>query len=452
MLPPGHGLARTERWPAHKVGIVNGEHIPAGRSRLEVLPWSLEGETLLMSWSGGEKVFTETVRFPAPVPLEPWVEQVIDLLVAVSSLSYAKALAPVTISLGSSRLTVAGRALVESACSDGMAEFAHQTQIASPIAVESMSVTVADTRVEPSRGMRPLIPLGGGRDSAVVACALDGADPIHMSIGGSDAARRVAAALGRDLVVVVRDIDDQILELNAAGAPNGHIPITAITMLVSVLCAAALGADAVVMANEASASSPTRIVDGVAVNHQHSKSHVFELLLHDALASVGAPVGCFSVLRDRDDTDISRVFAHKCAVVHRAVVSCNRAGVRDASRRSAGWCRDCAKCRSVYLSLAPHMTPSHLSSIFGGDMLADPAQIPGFAELLDEVSKPFECVQTTDEARAAVMQLAGPGEWSGHVVVAALARRGAPRSHVTPVGLGEHVPARLRAVMEEFFS
>ncbi len=437
---------------ARIVGTVNGEHIPANRSRLEVLPWSLEGGTLVMSWSGGGKVFSETVRFPATVPREPWVEQVIDLLTVVSSLSYAKALAPVTISLGSSRLTAAGRALVESACSDGMAEFAHQTGINSPIAVESTNANVADTRAEASSGERPLIPLGGGRDSAVVACALDGADPILLSIGGSAAAQRVAAALDRDLVVVTREIDDQILELNAAGAPNGHIPITAITMLVSVLCAAALGADAVVMANEASASTPTRVVDGVAVNHQHSKSHVFEMLLHDALASIGSPVGCFSVLRDRDDTDISRVFADKCASVHRAVVSCNRAGVRDASRRSTGWCCDCAKCRSVYLSLAPHMTPSRLSSIFGGDLLADPAQTAGFAELLDDATKPFECVQTTDEARAAVLQLAGSGDWSGHSVVVALAERGAARVSATAAGLGDHVPTRIRVAMEEFFS
>lgn len=431
---------------------MNGAHTPAVRSRLEVLPWSLEGGTLLMSWSGGERTFSETVRFPAPLPNEPWVGRVIDLLAAVSALSYAKAMAPATIALGPVRLTAAGRALVESACSDGMAEFAHETNIDSPIVVESASVIEDGERVKPSSGSRPMIPLGGGRDSAVVACAIDDLDPILMSIGGGDAAHQVAAALGRDLVVVTREIDNQILKLNAAGAPNGHIPITAITMLVSVLCSAALGADAVVMANEASASAPTRIVDGVAVNHQHSKSHAFEMLLHDALVSAGSPVGCFSVLRDRDDTDISRVFARKCDVMHRAVVSCNKAGLRDVSRRPAGWCRDCAKCRSVYLSLAPHMTPSSLSSMFGADLLADPAQASGFAELLDEESKPFECVQTVDEARAAVLHLTGSSEWSAHPVVAALAQQGAPRSHATAAGLGNHVPARLRAAMEEFFS
>ena len=438
--------------PARIVVPVNGEHTTMGRSRLEVLPWSLVGSTLVMSWSSGERTFSETVRFPVPLPNEPWVGRVIDLLAAVSALSYAKALAPATIALGPLRLTAAGRALVESACGDGMAEFSHHTKIPLPVELGEAPMGSDSDRREPSGGLRPMIPLGGGRDSAVVACALDDLDPVLMSIGGGDAARRVAAALGRDLVVVGREIDHQILEMNAAGAPNGHIPITAITMLVSVLCAAALGADAVVMANEASASSPTRIVDGVAVNHQHSKSHDFEMLLCDALASVGSTVECFSVLRDRDDTDISRVFASKCAVMHQTVVSCNKAGLRDAARRSARWCCNCAKCRSVYLSLAPHMAPQSLESMFGADLLADLAQTPGFAELLDEESKPFECVQTVDEARAAVLHLAGSSEWSAHSVVAALAQQGAPRSSATPAGLGDHVPSRIRAAMKEFFS
>lgn len=333
-----------------------------------------------------------------------------------------------------------------------MAEFAHHTNIASPAEMATTQTIPDAPHISLSLGTRPLIPLGGGRDSAVVACALDLHSPILMSIGGSDAARRVAGVLGRDLVVVDRVIDNQILELNAAGSPNGHIPITAITMLISVLCAASLGADVVVMANEESASSPTRVVDGVEVNHQHSKSYVFEMLLHDALTSVGSGVACVSALRNRHDTEISRVFARKCVAVHEAVVSCNRAGLRDATRRSTRWCGDCAKCRSVYLSLAPHMTPRDLSHMFGNDLLAERAQTHGFAELLDASTKPFECVQTVDEARAALWVLARTPEWAGHDVVTELANRGAAPSPSAPTALGEHVPEQIRATMESFFS
>ena len=45
-----------------------------------------------------------------------------------------------------------------------------------------------------------------------------------------------------------------------------------------VVVALATGCGAVVMANERSASQPTRVVDGVEINHQYSKSFAFERL------------------------------------------------------------------------------------------------------------------------------------------------------------------------------
>ncbi|MEY2966718.1 MAG: hypothetical protein RLY50_768, partial [Actinomycetota bacterium] len=67
-------------------------------------------------------------------------------------------------------------------------------------------------------------------------------------------------------------------------------------------------------------------------------------------------------------------------------------------------------------------------------------------------TKPFECVQTTDEARAAIEALAASKEWSRHVVVVALADRAARRTRRTPEGLGAHVPESVRVAMREFFS
>ena len=419
---------------------------------LDVLPWTVAENGLTLEWSAGRRTFREVVRFPAALPRAEWVDAVIDVLACVAAVSYAKAFAPAVVSAGGIRLTEAGRALVESALSEGMAEFSFQNGIVEPVVFLGHDEPRPSVESPIFTAVAPLIPLGGGRDSAVVACALSGMNATLMSIGRGAAARNVASALGRDIVVVDREIDGQIAEMNAAGAPNGHIPITAITMLVSVLCAAALGCDAVVMANEASSSAPTRVVDGVAVNHQHSKSSAFETALHQMLVSVGSRVACFSVLRDRDDTDISRVFATKCASVHQAVVSCNRAGVRDATRRSERWCGNCAKCRSVFLSLAPHMSPNDLMSMFGVDLLADAAHTAGFAELLDDDTKPFECVQTTEEARAALGALVESPDWSSHAVVSALAGRGASRLTRTPEGLSAHVPETMRTAMREFFS
>lgn len=425
------------------------------RTRFTVEGWEIAGRTVTLNYSGGGRTFRETYEFPVAVAIDPGTAGVLDLLAMVAAVSYAKAFAPCVVSAPALALTRAGRELVESAYGDGMAEFAHHTGIEEPVRLDAVEVREAPPgiagAVAPAGG-GVLVPIGGGRDSCVVATALAPLRPMLLSIGGSDAARRVAAASGAELVVVDRAIDAQILELNAAGAPNGHVPITAITMLASTVAAASLGAGCVVMANEASASNPTRSIGGRSINHQHSKSAVFETLLHAALGSVGSRVVCVSALRNRSDTEIARVFARRCAHLHADFVSCNRANLRDASRRSVRWCGECPKCRSICLSLAPHMDPAAVAGIFGRDLLDDDRATEGFADLCHDERKPFECVQTVAEARASLAILAGSEQWAGHRVVRALAHLAGPP--VAPVAepLGDHVPETVRRAMEEFFS
>lgn len=426
------------------------ESVQPDRGHFVVEGWDVAGSDLTLRFSGGGRTFRETCRFPAPIPVDPGTSAVLDLLAVVAAVSYAKALSPCDVHAPGIALTLAGTALVESAFGEGMAEFAHHTGIAEPVRF-ARGQSRPDTPCDVGAG-RPLVPLGGGRDSCLVATALGPLDPILLSVGGSDAARRVAATLGRELAVVERSIDPQILEMNSAGSPNGHIPITAITMLISAVAASGLGSPSVVMANEMSASNPTRIVEGRPVNHQHSKSDAFEMFLVGALASVGARVVCVSALRNKSDTDIARAFAQKCTSLHHDFVSCNRAGIKDPQRRSARWCAQCPKCRSIYLSLAPHMEPAALATIFGRDLLADEHEIPGFADLCHQERKPFECVQTVDEARAAVGVLAASSIWSGHSVVRALAHLGGPPVATHARRLGDHVPEEIRAAMEKFFS
>jgi len=433
------------------------DHVPTvtntpGRARLVVERWRARGAEVDLLCTAGGRTFRESFRFPDEVG-EP-VVAVLDLLAMVAAVSYAKAFAPCIVEAPDIALTSEGRALVESAFGEGMAEFAHTSGIVDPIVLGGTAHRPGARSAIPvgeSPG-RPLIPVGGGRDSCVVATALRPLDPILLSVGGSDAARRVASTLGSNLVVVDRAIDPGILELNAAGAPNGHIPITAITMLASTVSAILLGSPVVVMANEASASIPTRTVGGRTINHQHSKSHAFEMLLVAALHGIGSSAACVSALRDRSDAEIARVFAARCAPLHPEFVSCNRVGVRDGSRRSVRWCGDCAKCRSITLSLAPHMAPAALTAILGVDMLDDASQVGGFADLLDDERRPYECVQTVEEARAAIGTLTASASWSNHEVVRRLAHLAGPAHRVSQGALGDHVPSAVREAMGGFFA
>lgn len=407
-------------------------------SEFVVEGWTLDGHELSLSSHRGADAFTETITFPIAIEPTPAVGRILDLLAVVAGVSYAKACAPATLHHPSIALTGDGVEAVRAVYDEGLREFALTAGFGLPVPVTypgeptmveggPSTATGEDTAgvrteaVDPLGSARPMIPLGAGRDSSLVTLALRHLDPLLVSIGHNRFADRVAGELGLELLTVERRIAPRLLELNAAGAPNGHVPVTAINSLISVVLAEHLGGLPVVMANERGASAPTRHVDGVAVNHQFSKSARFEVLLRRAIASTGSRVRYGSVLRDAPEQRIARAFALRGTPLHGAFMSCNRAMVRDPARRSDGWCGDCPKCRSVYLSLAPFLEPAAMAAIFGTDLLADTGQTDGFVDLVSADAKPFECVAEIAEARQAAAELIGLPAWSGHPGVVALA-------------------------------
>ncbi len=292
------------------------------------------------------------------------------------------------------------------------------------------------------------IPIGGGKDSAVVVEALRDRSPTLVSVNGHPAAHRVGAAAGLDVAVVHRTLDPLLLELNDVGARNGHVPITAIVSLVAVAAGFRLGYDTTVMALEKSADEPTRVAGGggsspaVAVNHQWSKSSEFEEVLAAVLAdTVGPGVRYRSALRDAGELDIAAAFA-LMPRYHRAFLSCNRAFARSGADR---WCGECPKCRFVYLALATAMGPDRLVPIFGRDLLREPDQVAGFRDLFEEGRKPFECVGTRDESLTAFAELGRDPAWADATVVRALAPRRAAVAGVEPADVAGAGPEAMTA-------
>jgi hypothetical protein len=205
--------------------------------------------------------------------------------------------------------------------------------------------------------------------------------------------------------------------LNARGALNGHVPVTAIVSLLALATAVLHGHERVVMANERSASQASVHWRGIDVNHQWSKSYAFEQGLRAALgAEVVRGVDYFSVLRPASELTIARAFARMPAY-HDAFTSCNSV-FRLTGEAGGGWCCDCPKCRFVFLALAPFMRPAQLVGIFGLDLLEQSDQIPGFMALCGfQADKPFECVGEREESVAAFRLLCESPEWRDHAVV-----------------------------------
>jgi UDP-N-acetyl-alpha-D-muramoyl-L-alanyl-L-glutamate epimerase len=423
-----------------------------------------------------EVELVERIELPVRAPLGEAqiarVDGLLSLLHWVAGVSYFKLALPGEVVCKDRRPTPAVAALLEALYSEGLGELAY-TNALDELPRPRFRASARPTGDEHGAGGEPggagehgagdaaareqprrvLVPVGGGKDSAVALEIVRraGVETALFSIGDAPPIARTVAVAGLPHLLARRRLDPSLPALNAAGALNGHVPVSAIVACVAALTAALHGFDAVAMANERSASAGSLVWDGIEVNHQFSKGLRAERLLAAALAELGAGVRCFSVLRPASELAIARAFA-RMERYHGAFTSCNAIFRLDPALRASSWCLDCPKCRFVFLALAPFSTPAHLAKIFGADLLADERQFEGFALLTATGGhKPFECVGEEQESLAAVRLLAADERWREHAVVRRLSAEVLPQ-HPPPAGDpasvlaldGEHdVPAAL---------
>jgi UDP-N-acetyl-alpha-D-muramoyl-L-alanyl-L-glutamate epimerase len=309
----------------------------------------------------------------------------------------------------------------------GLAEFAYRNRLTAagwqPFAGSGGPATAVAAA---GLARRSLVPMGGGKDSLVAWSRLQrqGHSVDSIQIGASALIRQIGERLPGRHWQIVRHLDPGLAQLNARGAWNGHVPVTAINAAILVVAALWLDYDQVVFANERSAEEASLIDEhGAEVNHQFSKSHAFERMFDEWIRRyLASDLRVFSILRRDRELAICREFAG-LTEFHQLFSSCNRNFHLDGPRTER-WCGQCPKCHFVYLGLAPFMQPARMQAIFGRDLLADSSLTESFAELLAlDGAKPFECVGEADEARAAVQALTSNPDWAQHSVVRALAPR-----------------------------
>jgi hypothetical protein len=392
-----------------------------------------DAETATATFSYGlddAEVFEEVVILPPGAPTTTGeraaaLDAVLGLLHLVAGVSYFKAAAPPRIELpaaASPRLTD----LLEDLYTLGLGEFAFRNDLdPAGLAPFPPADTSASAQRPPTLapGGGSLVAVGGGKDSVVALEIARAVGPVTLfSIGERAPIKRTAEVAGLPHLTAQRRISPRLLELNAQGALNGHVPVTAIVSLIALASAVLHGHERVVMANERSASQGNMRWRGIEVNHQWSKGHDFETKLRELLAAeIVGGVDYFSVLRPAGELAIARAFAGLPAY-HQAFTSCNT--VFRLSDAGSSWCRDCPKCRFVFLALAPFLTPARLVAIFGADLLDRPEQLAGFLALCGfEADKPFECVGEREESLAAFRLIADSPAWREHSVVVAARER-----------------------------
>jgi hypothetical protein len=380
--------------------------------------------------------FVETITFETPPPGRarvggPGLERAVLHLHIAAGTSYYKLAAPGRVVVERSGLLPPEREFHRHLYDDGLREFAVTNGLAVPLAVQIEDGGGGLPPPEPPAADRPgglLVPIGGGKDSMVLIEAFKPFEPRLFAVNPHPLVVQLAQQSGLELLVVRRRLSPRLGELNAVGGLNGHVPITAIISLIAVVGSFLYGYDTIAMAVERSASEETVVVDGVSVNHQYSKSLEFERLLQDLVGtSIDAGLTYFSALRPYSELAIARAFS-RLTEYHAAFCSCN-AVFRGSAGPDDGWCGDCPKCRFVALVLAPFMDPGAVAAVIGRDLFDDPGQIGGFAALMSDADKPFECVGERRESAAAMRLLSSLPEWRDKVVVAALSDRA--RSLVT---------------------
>ncbi len=190
---------------------------------------------------------------------------------------------------------------------NGLGEFAYRNGLdLRGLRLEGPEAAAAPPAAFDPEPGRPLIPFGGGIDSIVTVEALAGDHPdaalcVVEPPGDRFAAIEDAAAVtGLPVTRITRQIDPLVRRSAELGFLNGHVPVTAIITAAALVAAVLERRDAVVLSNEWSASVPTVVADGVAVNHQWSKGEEFERAFGDlVLAALGPGISVFSYLRPR---------------------------------------------------------------------------------------------------------------------------------------------------------
>ena len=245
-----------------------------------------------------------------------------------------------------------------------------------------------------------LIPIGGGKDSAVSLEVLKNYQKNNycyiINPRGATLETVKAGGYSKEQVIAVhRTLDQNMLKLNREGFLNGHTPFSALVAFSSTIAAYMNGLKYIVLSNESSANEST--VPGSTVNHQYSKSFAFEQDFHEYEAAyLKSGTYYFSLLRPLSEFQIASLFA-QYHQYHGIFKSCNVGSKQDI------WCGHCPKCLFVWLILSPFLTQQALVNIFGTNMLEDETMQETFEKLVGLVpDKPFECVGSRDEINAAI--------------------------------------------------
>ena len=367
-------------------------------------------QTLSLHYSfDGSLSFTETYRFDfSPVAYDPAVlDTACQQLFFMAGVSYYKAYLAPEIIIKQGALDAQAAAFFSETYQSGLGEFFYINHLDPRTPVEFPVTGVAPEQlVTPPATNGMLVGIGGGKDSLVsVELLRDRVSNLATwSVGHRLQLAPLVQRIGLPHYWVERTWDRKLLDINQQGGLNGHIPISAILGCVGVVVAVLSGRQDVIVSNEQSANEPTLHYQGVAINHQYSKSQAFEAPFQAHLSRLfGQSIRYYSLLRPLGELRIAELFARiGFDLYHDVFSSCNRAFTHEVDH--IFWDGKCPKCAFVFLALTPFIPQTKLETLFSGkNLLQGHELVPIYRQLLGiEGDKPLECVGEIKESRVAM--------------------------------------------------
>ena len=381
-----------------------------------------------------ELSFEETIMLPDDT-LVPDIAKRDDIQAAlfalhlIGGISYYKTFCPGKIEIKNGGLSKSEAQFWNTVYLNGLGQFFYENKLdfRNRINFPSSPTPTQTQTPRQSNQKRILVPIGGGKDSLVTIELLkkSGADITLLRVGPHPFIEQLAHDAGLPLLEIRRSLSPALFKLNEKGALNGHVPITAYISILSILVALLYDFDAVVMSDEASSDEGNIKFHGMDINHQWSKSLEFENMFRKYIkTSIGSNIEYFSLLRPFSELKIANLFSGfpkyfgeftSCNINWKILASPslprNGGGAEGGGNR---WCCACPKCASVFACLAAFLPREKLEMIFGAIPFENEALMNLYRELLGVSGhKPFECVGTADETKAAFLLAMRRGDLSG---------------------------------------
>ena len=361
----------------------------------------------------GQLKFTETIEFDPPQDFYcgEVLQSALFYCHIVLGTSYYKLFPGASMEVKSGSMTSSQAKFFTDTYRGGLGQFLYENSLR-PEDISEFMATAEDDQHSSYRidGSRVLLMQSGGKDSLLAAKLLLAGghefDAWHMSSTGHHPS--VIESIGAQSIVdIKRNIDlPRIRQAMEQGGLNGHVPFSAITAGLAVISSVLHKRRYIIAAMEASSDEPNTFIGDFPVNHMYSKTFDFEKSLQEYIHSnIATDLDYLSLIRGFSDLRVAELFADLAwPDFGSSFASCNVANYKQGEDDGElTWCGECSKCANSFLLFSAFVDYDDLVGVFSGKNLYEvPGLLDDFKALLGIGGiKPFECVGTVEELRAA---------------------------------------------------